>query len=1654
MRYQKLLQLLWITGALILAAGKSDAQIMWNPGHSIGPTSGVYSYAPGQTPSPIVELRPAGIPNTIPMTYQWWSSSYPTTGFTPIGGATSSSYSPPALTTSSVTTFYYRVTTSPTIGSLTSNTVKISVVSVNWEDINYVREHDVMDINQTSWTGVDQLPIGSKLQTTNYLDGLGRPVEKVSKQTATPPSGSSTWGDMVQFSVYDAFNRQPVKYLPYTTTNQPGKYKTAPTTDQPAYYANPTTYNETSAFSAITFDNSPLNRILNVKDAGASWAASTGNAANYDMNTTADNVQILTTDYVQGDAPVNKGLYPVNTLYKVTYTDVNGNQVIEFTNMSGQLILKKVQATATQGAGDAGWICTYYVYDDFGLLRFQLQPMGVQYLDANSWSFAGANGATVLAEQVFQYNYDEKGRTIWKKAPGAAALNMIYDIRDRVVFTQDGNQAALSTPQWVVNLYDVLDRPVLKTLFNTTKTIATLQSELSGAAATNTITVSTAANCGPTPVTVATSLCPTSLSGTILNSATTAVVLKYFFYDNYNFPNATAFNTSYTNLTAYSTSDPNVIPISQSARVLSMPTGDLVRVLGSTSTFLASTSYFDQKGRHIQSAEGNIRGGTDVTTMQYRWDGRLLSTCNSHTNASAGYTAFVTLNKYIFDNIGRATTIQKQLGSNAMKTIAIYDYDDVGRIKTKHLDPNYNNPNSGLPDLESLNYTYNIHNQITGINKDYASKNPANYNKWGHFFGLSIGYDNRDNQFAAARLNGQVTGQVWNTQGDDAQRRYDYTYDNSNQLIKAIYLETQTANSGWNHTQMDFKVTGHSGQITYDLNGNLLTMLQSGVVPGTPAPVIIDDLFYTYNTYSNKLQSVLDGMTTTAVNGLFGDFKDGANGSAPDYVFDANGNMVVDLNKNVQSLNNGGAGTNGIHYNFLDKPDQVRLVGQGTIDIVYSADGEKLQRVFIPESAGTSTITTYIAQYVYQETSTTLTTATLPPFSGTGAQLSYINFEEGRIRVMTPANTNNGWDTRTEAGNLTLPNAATAGAWDYFIMDYQKNVRMILTEETHNATNRCNMETNRATAEDPVFGQTGAGNEVEVTRVGVPAGWQSVNTSASCSGLGNIAGHNIGPNSLQKVMAGDLINTSVQYYYQAPSTSSNPNIIPNILNSLSAAIGGPGTTGTLVHGNATAISNQLSNNAAFISAVEPSNATSGTPQAYLTVLFFDERFNLVPASNGGVSQLQVASSWTTTTPALGWNNIMAPKNGYVFIYVSNRSDQTVYFDNLAISITTGNIIEENHYYPFGLKIAGISSKKLGDAGEGALKNNYLYNDKELFDDGGLNWYDYGFRNYDPQIGRFPQLDPLTDGYPHYTPYQYAGNDPVANVDEDGLEPWDAIGAAVQSASTSALFGHAAGQTAELVNAGTKSAHWVTTLQTAVVSAKLPAKLAASAVKPLISTTISITVQTLSLVDNVVIGKPSPVQDVSLEQRIKISLIVHDQMDPTHPLISGTKVEGAKDQLVKDPNGGYAWGWRIQGIEEDNGFWLMFMPLPKGLNLLKGAGKAGEVVAEEGAAATLDGSFSITELGWQGYPKGIPRPRGPFRLLQGAEYAAARAAANDANKILSKELGLTGKSVDIHELTPVKFGGSPTKIANKIFIERTLHQSVVTPFWNKIMRGAQ
>ncbi len=96
---------------------------------------------------------------------------------------------------------------------------------------------------------------------------------------------------------------------------------------------------------------------------------------------------------------------------------------------------------------------------------------------------------------------------------------------------------------------------------------------------------------------------------------------------------------------------------------------------------------------------------------------------------------------------------------------------------------------------------------------------------------------------------------------------------------------------------------------------------------------------------------------------------------------------------------------------------------------------------------------------------------------------------------------------------------------------------------------------------------------------------------------------------------------------------------------------------------------------------------------------------------------------------------------------------------------TSEIITANDYFCFGFEMKGRS------VNSGA---NYLYGfngkrkDPEGLGGGGAT-YDYGFRIYNPSLGRFLSVDPLTDSYPWYTPYQFAANRPIMAIDVDGLE---------------------------------------------------------------------------------------------------------------------------------------------------------------------------------------------------------------------------------------------------------------------------------------------
>src|SRR5699024_961206 len=109
------------------------------------------------------------------------------------------------------------------------------------------------------------------------------------------------------------------------------------------------------------------------------------------------------------------------------------------------------------------------------------------------------------------------------------------------------------------------------------------------------------------------------------------------------------------------------------------------------------------------------------------------------------------------------------------------------------------------------------------------------------------------------------------------------------------------------------------------------------------------------------------------------------------------------------------------------------------------------------------------------------------------------------------------------------------------------------------------------------------------------------------------------------------------------------------------------------------------------------------------------------------------------------------------------------------------ILEENHYYPFGLTHSGYNSNHQIFSFEDNIEIDlvpvtpnaadayrYKYNGKEFQDELSLNVYDYGARIYTPDAPRFWQMDPLAEVQPNKTSYHFVSNNPINRVDPTGM----------------------------------------------------------------------------------------------------------------------------------------------------------------------------------------------------------------------------------------------------------------------------------------------
>lgn len=293
--------------------------------------------------------------------------------------------------------------------------------------------------------------------------------------------------------------------------------------------------NDLKPFSETKFDGSPLNRVVEQGAPGVDWQPHAG-ATNFNGHTvkmeygTNISGEVLLLEVDNSGECKRNGYYQPNQLYKTISKDENWttgsgklHTTEEFKDKLGQVVLKRSYVTHT---GSVVQVDTYYVYDDFGLLRFVIPPKAVELLKkGGSADATPANGYKVIEkstnlhaaeanvnkyfvkqgasltlqpgyhfkarsghsleikseqlnmtefnELIYAYKYDGRKRMIYKKLPGAKPVYMVYDSRDRLVASQDGNQR--EDGKWLVTKYDAFNRAVITALYSSSKSQDQLQ---------------------------------------------------------------------------------------------------------------------------------------------------------------------------------------------------------------------------------------------------------------------------------------------------------------------------------------------------------------------------------------------------------------------------------------------------------------------------------------------------------------------------------------------------------------------------------------------------------------------------------------------------------------------------------------------------------------------------------------------------------------------------------------------------------------------------------------------------------------------------------------------------------------------------------------------------------------------------------------------------------------------------------------------------------------------------------------------------------------------------------------------------------------------------------------------------------------------------
>lgn len=1142
-----------------------------------------------------------------------------------------------------------------------------------------------ISLNNINNGTINEMPV-----KTVYSDGLGRPIQEVFRK------GAGAFKNLHVPHAYDQLGRESVQYLPFNsdfTNGVDGTLNTQPLTRLSQQYAN--AYPNEQPYSQLQFDNSPLNAVKKKSAPGANWVGS-NRGVSYETN--ADAAYVIKWAIVS-DAPVFGGFYSSGSLDVTKATDEDGHVAMEYRDKQGRLILRRRQISNSVPSlfHPDYYTHTYNVYDDMGRLRYVISPEAIKQSTGGNWQSSWSLSTDVLNGLCYKYSYDDQGRIKEKKLPGKEPEQIVYDSRGRAVFSRDGKQTV--DGKWVFTIYDVMNRPIMTGLYNSNATQSQMISSMSS---------SSIPGAGTIFHYLKQNLYheyPSAISG--------CEILIYTYYDDY----------AYSDLTPY-TYDPSlnskltgqapqaVLPV-VSYQTYGLITGKKVKVMDQNSSvqWLTSAYYYDDRQQVIQTIGNNIKAGLDISSNQYEFDGTLISNVIRHNNPSAispvaaypsmhQHTEVVT--KFIKDyKRGTVTGSEMNINGTGWRKISSVSYNDFGKIGKKTLGVDFAN-----------HLTYNIRGWLTGIN-DYYLNGTAGQN--GPFFGESLSYNQG---FASKLYSGNIAGIMWKNAGAAAKKRfYGYTYDMLNRLNHAEFGQWQSSGAGsWEKNEVDYTASG----ISYDYNGNIKSMNQRG--PGylnnnlsTPGMVNMDVLTYSYQPASNRLLSVADNNSGQLTNAP--DFKDG-NTSGNDYEYDVNGNQILDKNKGIY---------NNILYSYLNKPTRIIVNGKGTVEYVYDALGNQLQKKFTPVSGAPETVD-YISSFIYQDN-----------------KLKYLFHDDGRCR---PQQTSTDGTARFD--------------YDYFVKDHLGNVRTVVYAEATglgpllNPTEyKAGMEIALANTENLLW------DYVDEVRDDKPGGTPGDLKAARLDG--DDPHRRIGTAIMLRVMPGDKFKVGATTFWEGQPDNdigvSSEMLAASLLTTLTGGNTYSGVPIREIPENVKTIESSVGN-AGFATAwqnLHNQNYDDHTPDGGLNYIVLDENYRVVEGQSGVLQVGNVPGEWNNVQTS---DAVAIEQPGYVVVFLGSRTRTPIFADNVWLTFYKGSVLEENHYYPYGLALSQATVAQ-------AEKNNFKYQGIDLNKKFDLELYETYYRGLDPQLGRFLQIDPKAEYDFGFSTYSSMRDNPVANIDPFG-----------------------------------------------------------------------------------------------------------------------------------------------------------------------------------------------------------------------------------------------------------------------------------------------